>query len=407
MNLDYKEKMRNYWGPAILGLFFFLWAVLSIYEFVFDLSLRTVPRNVFTWLGVGAIISFFVWLNIRIRRIDQQNKPVWIRIVMRCVLPASITLILTLIMVVAMVSILSYRPEHVIEKNGYTMVARVHSFLDEYVYYYRYEGPLFYGQKMGYEYYGNGGGDPLSRNPIPEPKRWSFYDPEGNLIESGPTEETEPLEETQPQIEIKDLDIAVMENRENELVFDVSIDDFIDSYNSFWNQDHDWTYLKPSSEWQWYLYDTAIHSSYETFYVYFTEDDQIYPQSTVSVYVPSNGNYIQEITINFDEHSYSESGYEQYKQICFYTLKVFFPDFSDDSIMDLCMEAITLGNENVFTSDEWYSSDSVPCALFYKDGIGVYPYFAIGDWEHFCIIPVAQETIDSYEQKGVEIYEIE
>lgn len=407
MNLDYKEKMRNYWGPAILGLFFFLWAVLSIYEFVFDLSLRTVPRNVFTWLGVGAIISFFVWLNIRIRRIDQQNKPVWIRIVMRCVLPASITLILTLIMVVAMVSILSYRPEHVIEKNGYTMVARVHSFLDEYVYYYRYEGPLFYGQKMGYEYYGNGGGDPLSRNPIPEPKRWSFYDPEGNLIESGPTEETELLEETQPQIEIKDLDIAVMENRENELVFDVSIDDFIDSYNSFWNQDHDWTYLKPSSEWQWYLYDTAIHSSYETFYVYFTEDDQIYPQSTVSVYVPSNGNYIQEITINFDEHSYSESGYEQYKQICFYTLKVFFPDLSDDSIMDLCMEAITLGNENVFTSDEWYSSDSVPCALFYKDGIGVYPYFAIGDWEHFCIIPVAQETIDSYEQKGVEIYEIE
>lgn len=407
MNLDYKEKMRNYWGPAILGLFFFLWAVLSIYEFVFDLSLRTIPRNVFTWLGVGAIISFFVWLNIRIRRIDQQNKPVWIRIVMRCVLPASITLILTLIMVVAMVSILSYRPEHVIEKNGYTMVARVHSFLDEYVYYYRYEGSLFYGQKMGYEYYGNGGGDPLSRNPIPEPKRWSFYDPEGNLIESGPTEETEPLEETQPQIEIKDLDIAVMENRENELVFDVSIDDFIDSYNSFWNQDHDWTYLKPSSEWQWYLYDTAIHSSYETFYVYFTEDDQIYPQSTVSVYVPSNGNYIQEITINFDEHSYSESGYEQYKQICFYTLKVFFPDLSDDSIMDLCMEAITLGNENVFTSDEWYSSDSVPCALFYKDGIGVYPYFAIGDWEHFCIIPVAQETIDSYEQKGVEIYEIE
>lgn len=406
MNLDYKKKMRNYWGPAILGLFFFLWAVLSIYEFVFDLSLRTVPWNVFTWLGVGAIISFFVWLNIRIRRIDQQNKPVWIRIVMRCVLPASITLILTLTMVVAMVSILSYRPEHVIEKNGYTMVARVHSFLDEYVYYYRYEGPLFYGQKMGYEYYGNGGGDPLSRNPIPEPKRWSFYDPEGNLIESGPTEETEPLEETQPQIEIKDLDIAVMENRENELVFDVSIDDFIDSYNSFWNQDHDWTYLKPSSEWQWYLYDTAIHSSYETFYVYFTEDDQIYPQSTVSVYVPSNGNYIQEITINFDEHSYSESGYEQYKQICFYTLKVFFPDLSDDSIMDLCMEAITLGNENVFTSDEWYSSDSVPCALFYKDGIGVYPYFAIGDWEHFCIIPVTQETIDSYEQKGVEIYEI-
>ena len=85
---------------------------------------------------------------------------------------------------------------------------------------------------------------------------------------------------------------------------------------------------------------------------------------------------------------------------------MFFPDLSDEAILNLCTEAITLGNVNTFSSDEWYDSDYIPCALFYKDGIGVYPYFAIGDWEHFCIIPVTQETIDSYEQKGVEIYEI-
>ncbi len=220
------------------------------------------------------------------------------------------------------------------------------------------------------------------------------------------TEEIEPAE-TQPEVEIQRLDIGIRENRENELVFDISIDDFIDSYNSLYTKEHNRPYFTPSSEWQWYLYDTAIHSAYETFYVYFTEDERIYSQSTVSVYVPSNCNYIQEITINFDEHSYSESGYEQYKQMCFYALKVFFPDLSDEAILNLCTEAITLGNVNTFSSDEWYDSDSIPCALFYKDGIGVYPYFAIGDWEHFCIIPVAQETIDSYEQKGVEIYEIE
>lgn len=231
-----------------------------------------------------------------------------------------------------------------------------------------------------------------------------YYD--GTAERQSLTDETEPIA-TLVEAEIQQLDIEVIENRENELVFNISIDDFIESYNSFWNQDHDWAYLKPSSEWQWYLYDTAIHSSYETFYVYFTEDDHIYPQSTVSVYVPSNGNYIQEITINFDEHSYSESGYEQYKQICFYTLKVFFPDLSDDSIMDLCTEVNTLGNANVFTSDEWYSSDSVPCALFYKDGIGVYPYFAIGDWVHLCIIPVTKNTVDIFKDKGVAVYEIE
>ena len=58
MNLNYKKIMRNYWGPVILGLFLFLWGVLTICEFAFDLSLRTIPRNVFTWLSVGTIITF-------------------------------------------------------------------------------------------------------------------------------------------------------------------------------------------------------------------------------------------------------------------------------------------------------------------------------------------------------------
>lgn len=407
MNLNYKRIMRNYWGPVILGLFLFLWGVLTICEFAFGLSLRTIPRNVFTWLVVGAIITFFVWLNIRTHRIAQQNKPVWIRIVMRCVLPASIILILTLIMVVALVSILSYRPEHVIEKNGYTMVARVHSFLDEYVYYYRYEGPLFYGQKMGYEYYGNGGGDPLSRNPVPEPKRWSFYDPEGNLIESGPTEETESIEETQPQMEIKELDIAVIENRENELVFDISMDDFIESYNSLYFRDKGREYLLPESEWRKFTYDDAIHSDHETSLLEFTVDERIWSQPTITVYVPTNGDYIQEITVNFDEHGYSESFYAEFEELCFYTLKAFFPDMPDKEIIALYEEANHLGNMNVFLNEDGYKKGCVPCVLYHKDGIGIYPYFAIGEWVHLCIIPVTQEIIDDYAQKGVEIREIE
>lgn len=407
MNLNYKKIMRNYWGLVILGLFLFLWGVLTICEFSFGLSLRTIPRNVFTWLVVGAIITFFVWLNIRTHRIEQQNKPTWIRIVIRCVLPASIILILTLIMVVALVSILSYRPEHVIEKNGYTMVARVHSFLDEYVYYYRYEGPLFYGQKMGYEYYGNGGGDPLSRNPVPEPKRWSFYDSEGNLIESGPTEETESIEETQPQMEIKDLDIAVMENRENELVFDISMDDFIESYNSLYFRDKGREYLLPESEWRKFTYDDAIHSDHETSLLEFTVDERIWSQPTITVYVPTNGDYIQEITVNFDEHGYSESFYAEFEELCFYTLKVFFPDMPDKEIIALYEEANHLGNMNVFLNEDGYKKGGVPCVLYHKDGIGIYPYFAIGEWVHLCIIPVTQEIIDDYAQKGVEIREIE
>lgn len=49
---------------------------------------------------------------------------------------------------------------------------------------------------------------------------------------------------------------------------------------------------------------------------------------------------------------------------------------------------------------------SVPSVLFHKNGIGVYPYFAIGDWERFCIIPVTEELLTEFAQKGVELHEI-
>ena len=215
--------------------------------------------------------------------------------------------------------------------------------------------------------------------------------------------ETEP---TVSQAEIDALDIRVLENRENEMVFTISINDYIRSYNSYYNSSYCRSYLTSASQWQCYTYDSAIHSDHNTKYYYFTEDERVYSLPTITVYVPTNGDYIQEITVNFDEHSYSESGFEHYKEMCYYTMKVFFPNLPDESIFDLCSEIVALGNQNVFSSDEWYDKDAVPFALFHKDGIGVYPYFAIGDWEHFCIIPVTEEIITEFEEKGVEIHEI-
>lgn len=98
--------------------------------------------------------------------------------------------------------------------------------------------------------------------------------------------------------------------------------------------------------------------------------------------------------------------YDLYKEMCFYTLKVFFPDFSDEQIISIYSKAIDSGYDHVFPSDEWYSSDSVPYAVFYKDNIAVYSYFAIGSSQSLCIIPVTQETINTLRQKGAEIYEI-
>ena len=211
---------------------------------------------------------------------------------------------------------------------------------------------------------------------------------------------------TASQVETGALDIQVMENRKNELVFTISTSDYVESYNSYYKVDYCRSLLPPVSQWQCFTYDSAIHSEYETKCYSFTEDEHVYSLPTIMVYVPTNDDYIQQITVNFDEHSFTQSGFEQYKEMCYYTMKVFFPDLSDARIMDLCAEIVALGNQNVFSSDEWFSKNAVPFALFYREGIGVYPYFAIGDWEHFCIIPVTEETVTEFGEKGVQIHEI-
>lgn len=225
-------------------------------------------------------------------------------------------------------------------------------------------------------------------------------------LTSKPAPEEEGAAYEYDAVELKVFPVEIMEHREGELVFSISIEDYVESYNGYYWKDQKSRYLLPSAEWRSQKYDTGIHSNYETIYYYFTENEQLCALPSISVYVPTDGDYIQEMTVNFDWHSYMEEMYERYEQICFYTLKVFFPTLSDEKVIALYSEVNRLGSTNVFSSDAWYSKDAVPCALFYKDGIGVFPYSAIGSWQSLCIVPVTEEMMIDFEQKGVAIYEI-
>lgn len=377
MNPNCRKAMHRSWGPIFLMLFLLLWVCKCLCHSFFGLSLRSVPQVVLIWLGVGATSAFLLWLNLQLRRIDPQSKPAWIQRAMTGVKPASIIVVLVLLPVAFMASITSYHREEIVEKDGCRLVARAGGFFGRSITYYRYTGPLFYGPE-------------IPADVTPEPS----------------DDESVPPDTPLPGTEAKRLDISVLENREDELVFSVSMEDFIDSYNAFYEADHGRSYLSLQSEWQRFSYDTGVHSGHRTLCYYFTEDRQVYSLPTVTVYVPENRDCIQEITVNYDEHSYSEAGYTQYKQMCCYTLQVFFPELSEEAILALCTEAVLLGNQHIFLSDAWYGNGSVPYALFYKDGIGVYPYFAIGDWERLCVIPVTEDTIAEFQQRGVEIHEI-
>ena len=208
--------------------------------------------------------------------------------------------------------------------------------------------------------------------------------------------------------ESKQLRVTVLPNREDELVFGFSADDFVESFNDRYYRKNGRQYILPSScdNWQTQRVESAIHSTHETLILNYSADRDMWSLPTISVYVPPESDYVQEIILNFDWHSYTDELYDLYEEMCYCTLKGLLPDCPDEQITEVYKAANKSGYDNVFPSDEWYSEDSVPVDLFYQDGIGIYSHFAIGSRQRLCIIPVTEQTLASFEKKGTVIREI-
>ena len=409
-----KEKFKKAAGAIPFALAALCSLIVGMIESMTGDTLRSAPRMILTCFGVCSLGAFLFWVNTRKKVTARKQIAVWS-------LRSVSAILFIFAALIGLFDMVFRNPEHIVVMNNTKMVASVHAFLDVSVRYYQYKNALFYGKELGYEYYGSGGYDPFEEPEMPEPVYAKFDDSVGyfdggqagdtsaDIGRDGETAGDPTQGELNQEAAIKELDIDVLENRTDELVFNFSIADFIDSYNGYYWQDRHVRYLSSlsSDNWSGRLYDSAIHSSHETLYYNFSEDRKIWPLPTISVYVPKNADYVQEITLNFDDHSYTEAMYDRYEEICFYTLKVFFPDMEDEKITALYKTLNQLAYDNMMPHEQRYGSGSIPCALYYKDGIGLYPYFAIGESVRLCIIPVDEKTIRYYEGNGVEIYEIE
>ena len=228
----------------------------------------------------------------------------------------------------------------------------------------------------------------------------------GWLWISAQREESAPVEAVFFQEE-EPLDVSVQTGHGEEPIFAASMEDFIRSFNCLFRQDDGQDYFPDVSRWRSSSLSTGIHSRYPARQFRFSEDETVYSLPTVTVYTPMESHSIQMLTVNFDEHSYTESGFQRFRQLCTQTLRVFFQELSAQEASDLADQIISFGNEGVFEQDAWFGSDAVPRGLYHRGGVGVYPYFAIGDWQRFCIIPVTEERLTEFEEKGVMLYEVE
>ncbi len=409
-----RKTLKFFWG--VIPVAFLLLCVIVIFatETVLGCKLRNIPRTILLFADVGSLGILLLWANLKYHDFVKKSDKSISRIIAPIFIIFSIIVFEVVFWAICFFVAFTYNPEHIVVHNNIKMVAIVRSYLKEQVDYHQYKNPFFYGKLLGHEDYGNGSADPITDTPKKKPRFFIFYDSDGNTIESGTNsgaeeqntalrqkEEADAILE--PKLGTKKLDINVLDNRENELVFNVSIDDYIESYNGYCWEDQFMHYLLPSKDWQTCTEETSVHSAHETRLYYFREEENVWSLPTITVYAPTNADYIQEINVNYDWHSHTKPMHDLYKEMCFYTLKVFFPDFSDEQIKNLYSEV----NGSLHApSDEWYSSDSVPHAVFYKGAIGIYSYSAIGSFQSLCIIPVTQETVETLKQKGSEIYEI-
>ena len=395
--------------------------LITMFERITGNTLRILSRNLLILLWIISFGVVLFWGQLRFNAFRQKAEEEKANRIVLDALSILLNVLSAFVMGCLILGgvffvILSHKTEHVTVRNNIKLVACVDYFSGVTVNYYQYKNPFFYGKRLGFEHYAADTGDPLAESRGYPPLEWSFWDLDGNILDSGSNEiiwgEEIDEEEMQKQIilrekaEIRELDAAVMDYQEDELVFSFSIDDFIDSFNGYYWEDYESRYLLPSSMWISFVYESSIHSKYASNYYYFTPDETMWSLPTVSVFTPSDESYVQEIMLSFDDHSYTESMYHLYERTCFYTIKVLFPSFDDAEIVELYTKLNELAYQNVFPNEQGYSSDSIPAALFYKDGIGLYPYFAIGESVHLCVIPVTDQTISAFEAKGTTIYEI-
>lgn len=236
----------------------------------------------------------------------------------------------------------------------------------------------------------------------------TVYQAANNMKQYDSMDSTPDENENINTIEVKKLDISVTSNRENELVFTASIDDFIDSYNGYFWESYNARGLTSSREWNYTQCSHSINSPNPTDRYWFSYNYNSWALPKITVDTPPDKDYILAIYLNLDDHSRTDATYTQYKNMCRHALKVFFPDFSGQKIDDIFQKLTQLAYENRYDSSNTFdeSTDIVPCAIYHQNGIGLYPYFLHGNY-YFCIIPVNDEVIDGLGAKGTCVYHID
>lgn len=163
------ERCKKYWGVIPIVVFVLVRIIVSLIEVSTDSALRSIPQMLLSWFGGISIAILVFWIGRSLFWKNKEQIPRGIRILRATFCVIYCGGIIVAIGIGFLSSVFFYSPEHIVEQNGTRMVASVHSFLQETVYYYEYKNVLFRGtEQIGWKDYGNGGGDPFQQEKEPQ-----------------------------------------------------------------------------------------------------------------------------------------------------------------------------------------------------------------------------------------------
>lgn len=139
-----------------------------------------------------AIITLAITVQIIIllfRRVRQKEDATSIRIFSGAGIAAIVIIVAIVSLNVFIRGVFGHQPEHVVERDGRILLARVDSFLQVEVRYYEHINAFVRGSgTLIYEDFGNGGYDPFTLDEMPEVQRYMYFDENGKVIDSNWTD---------------------------------------------------------------------------------------------------------------------------------------------------------------------------------------------------------------------------
>ena len=196
------------------------------------------------------------------------------------------------------------------------------------------------------------------------------------------------------------LDLTTSKDTQGRPVFSFTLEGLIESYNSLYQNDllpsaHLWAKsanLSPTEE--------PIGDCYSA-----SPDPEVWFLPTISVYTHSGEQALSKLSVDLDEHSDSPEKHDLFQTMSLYALALFFPQLEETQREALYLELDRQAYEVLYTG--FYHDQIIPHVLYYQDGIGVFPFFALGEYERFTFLPVPQESLEALAAQGTRLVDLD